>query len=354
MKVPRILFFTVLLAGSLQAQVISTPLSDAVAPLDGLVYTLPRTQLNITVTVACTKKTPGPFALYAERYLGISDVIQTEQIDHELVDVAVKPIAVPDKTQRFFIKPDVNAKTPTTIHVSPEGFLLGCNLKVEPAPQTPGPADRKHQAPKTTDYQTKVASTFTRDMQQATSTAKLAELAAAQLFNLRETRLNLLQQETEHTPSDGASYRLLLAEINRMEQYYLELFVGTTETTVTHQTLTFDPRKEEEAVLFRFTRQQGVVDKNDLSGTPVLISLTNTYSPSLESMKRSQDKKPKPIGLYYRIPAMTSIKIADDQHVYWEKNLPVPQLGTVATLPGHLTRSVELCPRTGALKKAGW
>jgi len=353
MKLYSTLIATLLLTGSLQAQVISLPLSETTTPLDGLLYALPKTQLDITVTVRRTKQTPGPYALYAERYLGINEVIQSEQISHELVKITANPVAVPDTKLRYVIMPDPKAKEAPTISLSPEGFLLGCNVDIQACHAGCQPANRPKKSTETPEYQAKASSTFTRDMQQATSTAKLAELAAAQLFNLRETRLSLLHQETEHTPADGASYKLLLAEINRMETYYLELFTGSTETVETQHRLTFEPKKEEEVVLCRFNRQQGLVDKNDLSGEPVLINVSNTYAPALESVKRSIDKKAKPVGLYYRMPALTTINIADDQRVYWKNTVQVAQLGSVSSLPSNQTRSAALCPLTGALLKAG-
>lgn len=342
-----------LFISGIQAQVTSLPLKDATTPLDGMVYHLPKTTLEIAVTVRHTKQTPGPYALYAERYLGISDVIQNEQTSYELVGLTAKPHAVPDAKNGYLVKPLPKTKTTPVISLSPEGFLLGCNIKNAPATNQPRQSIGKRQPKEADSHQTKASSTLTRDMQQATSTAKLAELAAAQLFNLRETRLTLLHQETEHTPADGASFKLLLAELNRMETYYLELFTGSTETTETVQKLVFEPKKEESVVLFRFNNQLGLVDKNDLSGIPVYITLTKAFSPAVDDLKRTVEKKEPVVGIYYRQPAITTVKISDDQRVFWEKTLPVAQLGTVVTLPSHLTSTVEVCPVTGALLKAG-
>lgn len=342
-----------LLLSNLQAQVISLPLNEATTPLDGMVYQLPKTMLEVAVTVRQTKQTPGPYAAYAERYLGINNIIQSEQTNYELVGLTANPYAIPDAKNSYLIKPAPKVTSTPVISLSPEGFLIGCNLENKPSKQLVNHRQAQHQPAETGSHHTKPGSTFTRDMQQATSTAKLAELAAAQLFNIRETRLNLLHQETEHTPSDGASYKLLLTELNRMETHYLELFTGSTQVTETVHKLVFEPKKEESVVLFRFNNQLGLVDKNDLSGSPVLITLTNTFSPAVVGLKRTTEKKVKAIGVYYRQPSLTTLTISDDQRVYWEKKLPVAQLGSVMTLPTDLTGTVELCPATGALLKAG-
>ena len=50
---------------------------------EGVTYSLPDTQLDITVEAECITRTPGEFCRYAERFLRISDAITDESIGQE-------------------------------------------------------------------------------------------------------------------------------------------------------------------------------------------------------------------------------------------------------------------------------
>lgn len=343
---------SLLLAGSLQAQLTSTALKDATLPLEGIAYVLPKTVLTATVTYKQIKQTPGPYAQYAERFLGLNAVIQNEQTVHELLNVTLSSAAVPDQTAWFHVKP-TDTKRPLVVSLSAEGFLLGCNLSKQETPTETAQQPAAKEATGSAFTQTMPESMLTRDMQQATSTAKLAELAAAQIFSIRETRMSLLQQETEHTPADGRSFSLILEELNRLETYYMELFSGKKTSVLLEKTLTFEPKREEEVVLFRFNQQFGMVDKNDLSGNPISIKLTKQLAPDMSSLKKREEKKPALPGIYYRTPCPTTISIFDAQHTYVVATLPVPQFGSINILPVSMVRTFRLCPLTGSLLEAG-
>lgn len=341
-----------LLATTLEAQLTATPLKEANLPLDGFTYVLPKTVLTATVTYKQIKQTPGPYAQYAERFLGLSTVIQAEQTSHELLSVSLASTAVPDQSAWFHVKQTDN-KRHVALKLSPEGFLLGCNLS---QPETSAPAlppiSEKRMA-EAKPEQPQATTLLTRDMQQATSTVRLAELAAAQIFTIRETRMSLLQQETEHTPSDGGSFRLILDELNRMETHFLELFTGTKTSTYLVKQLEFEPKREEEVVLFRFNLQNGMVDKNDLSGSPVTMKLTKKAIPDMGTLKKREEKKPALPGIFYRIPCPTSIAIYDTQQTYVQTTISLPQLGSINVLPITLTGTFRLSPDTGSLLEAG-
>lgn len=357
MKSVLIAFTCLLFAGSLDAQLTATPLKEATTPLEGITYVLPKTVLTATVTYNQYVQTPGPYAQFAERFLGLSTVIQNEQTTHELVSVTLTSTPVPDQTAWFHAKP-TDSKHPVDIHLSPEGFLLGSN---KPTMASPSNTERQASAIKETNKkstQTQPTSILTRDMQQATSTAKLAEMAAAQLFTIRETRMSLLQQETEHTPADGMAFSLILEELNRMETYYMEQFTGNKTCITLVKQIDFEPKREEEVVLFRFNQQNGMVDKNDLSGSPVSIKLTKKPLPDMSTLKKREltkreAKNPSLPGIYYRIPGPTLITVSDTQKTYAQSTLSIPQFGSINILPITLTRTFRLCPLTGSLLEAG-
>lgn len=351
----KVFLFTatlLMMASTLDAQLTATPFKEASLPLEGFVYVLPKTVLTATVTYKQTKEMPGPYAQYAERFLGIISVIQNEKTTHELVGVTLATTAVPDQAAWFHAK-QTDSKRQVSIQLSPEGFLLGCNMNLtetdQHGNQTP-PASVKGE---TVQDVLQLPALLTRDMQQATSTVRLAELAAAQIFTIRETRMSLLQQETDHTPSDGGSFRLILDELDRMETHYLQLFTGVKSSIYLEKKLEFEPKREEEVVIFRFNQTKGLVDKNDLSGNPVTLKLTKKGIPETGNLKIREEKKPSLPGIYYRIPCPTIASIFDAQQTYLQTTLLLPQFGSINLLPVTLTGRFRLCPETGSLLETG-
>jgi len=345
-------FACLLIGSTLDAQLTTTPFKEATLPLEGCTYVLPKTVLTATVTYKQQVQTPGPYAQYAERFLGLTTVIQNEQTTHELVSVTLTSTAVPDETAWFHVKL-ADSKHPMVVNLSPEGFLLGCNVPITALPSNnEHPVSALNQTNEGST-QTRPESVLTRDMQQATSTAKLAELAAAQIFTIRESRMSLLQQETDHTPADGRAFALVLEELNRMETYYMELFSGKKTSSTLVKQIEFEPKQEEEVVLFRFNQQNGMVDKNDLSGSPVSIKLTKMPIPDRSILKNRVEKKPTLSGIYYRIPCPTVITVFDAHQTYAQTTLSIPQFGSINSLPVDMTRTFRLCPLTGSLLEAG-
>lgn len=183
-------------------------------------------------------------------------------------------------------------------------------------------------------------------MQQSSSTVKMAELAANQLFALREARFNLLTQEADHTPSDGRSYEIVLSELNRMEAQYLELFQGKKEVRTNTTRFICTPNKETSEILFRFSSKIGILDKDNLGGAPIYIAYKK-LSATTEFIR--SDKSLKAKGLYYRVPAQARIELSDGQKTLFSDVYTLNQFGKVLTLPASQIKTVELNPSTGSI-----
>lgn len=62
------------------------------------------------------------------------------------------------------------------------------------------------------------------------STVKMAEVAAKQLYRIRESRLNLVTGEVDELPADGESFKLIIQQLDEQEAALTALFMGTTQT----------------------------------------------------------------------------------------------------------------------------
>ena len=108
-------------------------------------------------------------------------------------------------------------------------------------------------------------------------------------------------------------------------------------------------------VIFRDSNENGVVPASDLSGKPVLIEfetdkkLIDTYT----DMAKSENPSAGESGFFYRMPAMTTVKIINDLTTVATARLPIAQFGVVAPVPEDVVQGgyqVKFHPETGALK----
>jgi len=343
----RIFLTGILLSISLFSfsQLLTEKLATAMDTARGIVYQLPKTILQVEVDTKCVQETPGMYFQYADRFLGIKDFIQNESIRYEITGFRLTTKTIPDPSQAYLISTGKKGKK-LNIALTPEGFLKSINGTSENVmhPSSVSAETVAKIAPKA--WETAGSSIFTKDMQLANSTAKMAELAANQLFTLRDTRFNLLTQELDKTPTDGRSYEIVLSELNQMERAYLELFKGKTTESNQSFSYTLVPQKDSTDILFRFSLFKGILDKNNLGGNPIFIEV-KALPVAAEALR--VDKTATPQGLYYRVPGRAVINITDGKDVFFTREITVPQFGRVLSLPAAQISAAELCPMTGAL-----
>lgn len=343
----------VLFAFSSGAQHRSYPVNESPNPSEGIVYNLPKTQFLVHIEAIKTEITPGPYYLYAERFLGIREVAKTAHTSYALKSVRIQAQSIADPEQQFALHPSGKSKTRQAIQLDAKGCLQSIGTTLSTVTSVPiKDSDRKKIKKQTAKRYTE-ADLITRDMQQASSTARMAELAATEIFNIRNARMHLLAQDSEQTPQDGTSYRIVLEELNAMEMAYMELFLGKKVLYHEQKQIRIDPETIKDPIIFRFSPQQGLVDKADLSGQPYYLQMDIT--PTQLSTTYESKSKPEPVGIYYRKPASTFVQLTDaNQQVWFEKTFEIPQFGQVRSLPESMSKTVQLCTETGQLIQAAY
>ena len=70
----------------------------------GIVYMLPKTQIELEIKAEKVNYTPGEFSKYADRYLRLDNVSTTPATYWELKSIQVKSVGVPDNEATYFVK----------------------------------------------------------------------------------------------------------------------------------------------------------------------------------------------------------------------------------------------------------
>jgi hypothetical protein len=188
------------------------------------------------------------------------------------------------------------------------------------------------------------------------STAKMAEMAAKQIFRLRESRLDLLTGDADQRPKDGSGIKILLDELDKQEKTLITLFIGTTQIEKLFVRTKITPSEFDinHQVLFRFSKYFGYVAADDLSGEPVYIDIkaTDRKEPLLVDPKAIPVVKK---GLEYIIPGKGNLKISYNSTVLFDSQFTFTQFGIQAYFPADLFNrkkspaKVILHPNTGAI-----
>ena len=191
----------------------------------------------------------------------------------------------------------------------------------------------------------------------AGSTAKMAELIAQDIYEIRESRNLLVRGQADNMPKDGEQLRLMLNQLDKQDQAMTSLFIGITEKDTTEHTITVIPDKmSDQQVLFRFSQKLGLLESDDFAGEPYYYKVEDLKTvPPVEVIDPKKKNKPAP-GVYVNVPGKLRSTISDAKGVISTAEFPAGQFGNVELLSGALfnkryTTRLWLNPLSGAVEK---
>lgn len=319
--------------------------------IEGVTYYLPRTALRLIVTAEKQVYTPGEFCKYADRYLRLPNVAQQGSIRWNIKSISMLPYGVPD-AQKVYNIPLKKRTVAPLVGLTKDGILLSINAESqeEQLPAVPkGTGAPKHLNPR--DY-------MNQSILSAGSNAKIAELTAEEIYDIRDSRTALIKGEADNMPKDGAQLKIMLDQLTMQETALTQLFKGTTDVSTEVFTIELTPTEfTDRMVLFRFSEKLGVVDNDDLSGEPVYLSLKNmnTLPQPVVDEKASKKKEKMEQGVYYNVPEQVAVSVFNSSKEFCKGEFPMGQFGNVEILSNLLfdkktTTQVTFHQSNGAIK----
>jgi hypothetical protein len=319
---------------------------------EGAVYMLPMTAVRLHVLVEKTTYQPGDFARYAQRYLRLNNVSQEPSVGYRVVSVTPEAVGVPDTTKAYSVK--FNAKTAAAnLSLSDEGVLLAINADAREVKQhRPFVPARKQPTLNPRQF-------MNEDILTAGSTAKMAELTAREIYDLRENRSLLIKGQADFMPSDGAQMQLMLNQIDQQDRALSQLFQGTAVCDTTEHVFTIVPTEaKRDSVVFRLSQRLGVLEADDLAGVPYYINVEDISNlPAMdEEAAAKARKKQVQSGIYVNVPGKMRISVSKNGGNIATTEMPAPQFGYVELLSGdlfnkHYATHLWLNPVSGAVEK---
>ena len=351
MRIKASIFGFLALAGTLAAQTKVEKIIPTKATGNGVTYILPKTSFIVNAEV--TKKTvkAGQYYRYAERYLGVKDIATEDYVSYELGRVTVINKGIPDPENAFKIEFKQKTVAPF-VYLTSDGLL--CAINEEYIPEKPEESANPEQKKASTQP---ISSVFTEELLMAGSAPRQAEIAAKQIYRLRESRTDILTGEADNLPPDGDALKLVISKLDEQIETLTQLFIGTETYETSYFDMSIVPEKElEKEILFRFSSKLGILDSDDLGGEPIYMNLKPLAGIPALDPKEAEKKLKEMKGVIYNNPGKAEMEIIRNTRTILKKVVDVVQFGTQdVLLPSMLDDKKEphrilFYPDLGAIK----
>lgn len=290
---------------------------------EGIVYFLPKTVIEVKVIVTKVSYTPGEFCQYANRYLRLNNVTSQPNEYWEIKKIITQPAGIPDTNNAYTIKLK-DKSLASNIELTKEGIIKAVNTT---APKDEETNDLQLEKPQ---KQTNPRNFMTEEILLAGSTAKMAELTAKEIYNIRESKNTILRGQADNMPKDGASLKLIMDNLDKQEQALTQMFKGITSREDKVFTFRIEPEEINNQTVCRFSQKLGILGADNLAGEPIYISIKNTGM--LPVNPEPDNKKKKLDGIIYNIPGKAEVNVTFREKKMFKGEVSVSGFGNKEVL----------------------
>lgn len=255
----------------------------------------PRSVVNVKLIVKKESVKIGPYARYAQQYLGVVAPL-TDKVEYSIVDANITAFAA-----------GAVVETPGKVALKTDEQLF-TDMGITPI------------VSESAGYAANRTSAREKSLQE------MAQDAASTIFTLRKRRFDLVTGDTG-PEAFGAGLKAAIDEMSRIENSYLELFLGKKE--VSYEVVRFDvvPKKDKATYpLCRFSGTSGVLDVTDQNGEQVVLSLKDENAVSVSFNPAAKNAKPGTLQTVY-VPDSAIAAIICGKQTLGTKAVEIYQFG---------------------------
>ena len=339
----------------LQVQV--TPLGQEPKDVkERYLYALPQTVLKVEVTLREVRSIPGPYWEYAEKYLGLKEVVKKKSSQWSIWDVAINQHQELDPQYFYslnimggdfdeaaldsYLEQGIVLRGTESINETVKGNgLLSTSRDNFVRYEDLGVSNNFEERTETM-YKTIVTDTafvevpVQRTVVEQKSSSTKAKEAADFLLELRTRRFEMLTGEYEVFP-DGEAMGASIHKLDQMEAAYLSLFTGKTITRVMKRTWFILPEQGAESSRYPldiFSELLGFVPTDLMEGEALELVIQPMGKTLRVGAYFSASSVPEN-ALLYRIPDLAELKVMLGEQVLATYRISIYQSGNVVTGP---------------------
>lgn len=344
---------------------------------NGFYYNLPQSGIRVNIRLNKSILHKGIYSGYAEKLLGLSNVIEEDKISYELADIEIQNFAIPDPKQLYFVSAK---KTNMNIEWNANGTLASINdltkkntsiLNSMPI-HTSGKQNEEEKSFKLgnifaelnvyqkfdtifkqvkVDTMLMVQKIIKSDIVKKTDAQKAEEMAN-RIIESRQKRNDLLSgmQEISYDPN---TIRYMNEQLTAMENEYMLCFSGYTENISYTYEFEFIPNSDTIYPIARFSNTSGIIplQKEDENAQTLYLILEKQSSANnaIEKFNKKSLIPTATNGFFYRLPLDCKISVYLDQYALQQARFPIAQWGKNLSLPAVDIR-LNLDPMTGEIR----
>lgn len=312
-----------------------------------IVYGLPKSTLVFKINQVKTEYKAGPFAKFAETFLGIENVILDNKASYQLSCVVIDQYRELDNDALFIVEP--GDEVINYLQLSKQGLIMFPESRTaKPLFQTeskdysqnliftdlsvkPNYFSEKGEVTSVSDDMS--AAPVLRKQVVQKSISDKAKEAADVIFEIRDRRLSILFGDEDKFP-EGEAMKADLDELNRIEKEYLALFIGKKIESTTSFYYEFSPTQQyltNPYLIFRFSETTGITDVNSMEGRPIFVVIEKDAGSVFDSLHTTVTEN-NGHSIYYRIPSSVNVKLID-KSVIAQRRIVIEQLGKLMAIP---------------------
>ena len=272
----------------------------------------PKTKLTFDVSAQLEQFYAGPYARYAQKYLGVeakeedsskatlTSVVMKYGSDTEASGTSVwsKPGFAQSGFESRGVSANYTSEAATLFSAGAASRIVSQSVTVEKTPE------------------------------------QKAREAADMVFLLRRNRIQIITGDTDATYS-GEAMKAAIDELTALEQEYLSLFLGYTTTQEQKVTFELSPSsdaKDQIYVIFRLSDQEGLLPAEEIGGKPYYLDIAPQEMASAPAADPRAASRAKAVQTV-RIPAICDLKVSDGVKTFLQSRIPVYQLGEDRVYP---------------------
>jgi hypothetical protein len=319
-------------------------------------YALPQTILKVELTVREERSMPGPYWEYAEKYLGLKEVVKKKSSRWTIWDVALDAHSEMDPSHFYSLHVldgsfDGSSLSPylqqgtvllgtETIHESLKGNGLQSTHKANYISYEDLGVNNNFEERTETMYKTIVTDTafvqvpVQRTVVEQKSSSTKAREAADFLLELRTRRFELLTGEYEVFPN-GEAMAASIHKLDQIEASYLSLFTGKTITKIMKRTWFIIPKTGVNASTYPldiFSELLGFVPQELMEGKPLEVVIEPLGQTQRAGDYFTMGAVPGN-ALIYRIPDVAELKVMLGEEALAIHRISIYQSGHMTTGP---------------------
>ncbi len=347
---------------SLEAQFVTTfakNVSDTQE--DGVLYYLPRNVIRLEFIIEETDFYIGPYAEFATKLLGTTDYIKENKTEFNIQSVDIQTVTDIDPGAVYYISSDEKSKEPLpNITLNEDGIMLAIGYDRVPSEMifnhntfVDNNLTNKQEVSFIEIFDNEVELDYDDD-EEGRAHKKItkedrAKTALDKISKIREAYLDVVSGVLEI--SYGNSLPYMVENLSGIENEYLSLFKGKTIKHTYKKVVYYAPEDNQinaSVSIAKLSKTDGIVDVGG-KGEAIKIqfesgnSLDNINPTSAENLKTAQVNK-----VFYRIPAVSDVKILIGNKIIAEKSMVISQFGCIKTISAK-NNKVLFNPNTGQI-----